>query len=272
MASTVDTRKEKTAFFCLLRRCRSVDRLFPFLSFFFFTMSAVSTDPTDCAAGVIGKSPFDAPRPAGRGGEMGRRRTIGRRPPTSTPSSARLLVPSARRSTSAIILISGFSLTSPLLPPTPSLLPLILLLLRLSLTIRTRTNAAAAAASSSTTTSTALLVVLVFGTAFAFHPILSSVSSLSIDFCTLGKSAFLLFILSFLFFLFSLLLLLLASRFKYSQTSANVCSQFGFLFFFFHPFSSSCYKSHTQETHAYKTKESSCTHASPRWHGDPSAH
>ena len=44
---------------------------------------------------------------------MGGRRPIGRHPPTPPPSSARLLVPSARQSTSAIILISGFSLTSP---------------------------------------------------------------------------------------------------------------------------------------------------------------
>ena len=50
-----------------------------------------------------------------------------------------------------------------------------------------------------------------------------------------GRALF--FSLSFLFFLSfpPPPLLLLASRFKYSQTSANVCSQFGFLFFFFTP-------------------------------------
>ena len=144
--------------------------------------------------------------------------------------------------------------------------PLILLLLRLSLTIRTRTNAAAAA-SSSTTTSTALLVVLVFGTAFAFHPILSSVSSLSIDFSTLRERAR---FSSLFFFTLSLPPSFCVKRFKYSQTSANV-QQSVLAFFSLYPFLLLYIPIHSQRqkkrrrahthsyfTHIYSTMGLSC--------------
>ena len=142
-------------------------------------------------------------------------------------------------------LISSFLLYSTLLPSPPLL---------------KRNEAAASSSTTSTTTSSIRYC-------FAFHPILSSVSSLSIDFSTLRERAR---FSSLFFFTLSLPPSFCVKRFKYSQTSANV-QQSVLAFFSLYPFLLLYIPIHSQRqkkrrrahthsyfTHIYSTMGLSC--------------